>query len=90
MTDQVWNGSEQFRSEPRPDDGGTYIRVNGSNVPVAIGTSFGVAATETAKNAGLGKFRVFLDGNEIKPADAPDTITEGMNLELRPYDVAGV
>ncbi len=89
MTDQVWNGSQGFDSEPAPEDGGTYIRVNGSNVAVGAGTSFGATVTETAKNAGLGKFRVFMDGNEVKPADAPDMIEAGMNVELRPYDVAG-
>jgi hypothetical protein len=30
-----------------------------------------------------------MDGSEIKPADAPDMIEAGMNVELRPYDVAG-
>jgi hypothetical protein len=87
MTEEVWNPARYNNDEPMAD--GTFIRVNGSNVPVEVGTSFTLAVTNTAKQAGLGKFRVFKDGTEVKPAQAPDMITEGMKLEIRPYDVAG-
>ena len=85
---EVWNGSENFSDEPMAD--GTYIRVNGSNVAIDPGTPFAVAVTSAAKSAGMGKFRVFENGDEIRPKDAKDRIiAEGTALELRPYDVAG-
>ena len=82
----VWNPSDQYNEV---EGEGTGIRVNGSFVAVEVGKPFAEAVTTVAKNAGLGKFRVFKDGAEIKPSEAPDTITEGLQLDLRPYDVAG-
>ncbi len=82
----VWNPSESF---DRVEGDGAGIRVNGSFVALDVGKPFAQAVTEVAKSANLGKFRVFKDGAEIKPSEAPDTITEGMQLDLRPYDVAG-
>jgi hypothetical protein len=87
MNDQVWNPSENYDDADRTSD--TGIRVNGSFVEIEPGQSFSSAVTETAKQAGLGKFRVFMNDEEVKPSEAPDTITEGMRLDLRPYDVAG-
>ena len=82
----VWNPSENYDAV---EGEGAGIRVNGSFVALEVGKPFAQAVTETAKAAGLGKFRVFKDGAEIKPSEAPDTITDGMQLDLRPYDVAG-
>lgn len=68
------------------------ITVNGSRQSLndSIGESFGAVVIEAARNADMGKFRVILDGDEIKPEDAPATIEAGMEIELRPYDVAGL
>ena len=87
MQDQVWNPSDNY-GESAPADG-TGISVNGSFVAVEVGKPFAAAVTDVAKSAGLGKFRVFMNGDEVKPSQAPDTISEGMRLDLRPYDVAG-
>ncbi len=67
----------------------TYVRVNGSDLPLTPGASFAATVKEVARDSGLGKFRVYVNGAEMKPADAPDTIEEGMSLEMRAYDVAG-
>ena len=67
----------------------TTITVNGSTTTVESGVSFRDAVVNTARDAGLGKFRVILNGTEIDPADAPSTLDAGMNLEIRPYEVAG-
>jgi hypothetical protein len=86
---EVWDGSENsVFGEDRPV-GNTYVRVNNSNLPIQPGTSFAAAIKEAARTAGLGKFRVYMNGSEILPANAPDTVQEGMAVELRPYDVAG-
>jgi hypothetical protein len=68
---------------------GTYVFVNGSYVPVTPGTNFISAITDVAKNAGLGKFRVFLNGSEFTPEDAPELVGDGDKIELRRYDQAG-
>ena len=67
----------------------TYVRVNGMNQDVEVGSAFKETVQAMAKDGGLGKFRVFMDGNEIGKTEAPETFTEGMKVELRPYDVAG-
>ena len=86
---ETWDASEDtvFTEEQVSSD--TFIRVNGANLPIEPGTSFRSAVTNAAQNAGLGKFRVFLDGNEVKPSESPEVVQEGSHMELRPYDVAG-
>ena len=92
MSDEVWDGSEgtEFIEETGDTGADTFIRVNGANVPITPGTSFQSAVKNAALNASLGKFRVFLNGNEIKSSQAPEIVQEGSRIELRPYDVAGI
>ena len=89
MNEEIWSGNEERIYDDRPSELNTYIRVNGSDIPLTPGSSFASAVKEVARDSGLGKFRVYLNGAELKPKDAPDSIEEGMSLELRPYDVAG-
>jgi hypothetical protein len=79
--EELYGGSE--------NDPTTFIRVNGANLPVEAGSNFKETVKSHAIEAGLGKFRCFLNGREIKPKDAPESIDEGSQLELRPYDAAG-
>ena len=88
MEDQYWDGNEEVQYDEETELN-TYVRVNGSEMPVQVGQSFVSVVKETARSAGLGKFRTFLNGSEIRPSEAPDIVEEGMKLELRPYDVAG-
>lgn len=67
----------------------TTLTVNGSTTTIESGSSFRDTAVNAARDAGLGKFRVILNGSEIDPADAPETLDSGMSLEIRPYEVAG-
>ena len=89
MDERVWSGNEDRVYRNDPSDYSTYIRVNNSDRRIDPGSSFAQVVKETARNAGLGKFRVYLDGSEISPKDAPDSFSEGMGVELRPYDEAG-
>lgn len=90
MEDQgYWDGNEERVYDEGPSELQTYIRVNGSDRPIEVGSNLVRTIKETARDAGLGKFRVFMDGQEIRPSEAPDQVTEGMGLELRPYDIAG-
>lgn len=85
--------SEYWDSNPEEEmserESGTYIRINGANMDINPGSNFKTVIKEKAEESGLGKFRVFLNGNEIKPSEAPTIVEEGMNVELRPYDIAG-
>lgn len=88
--EDYWDGNEDTVEESLEDVGyNTFIRVNNSNVPVEPGNSFKDVVKSIAQDAGLGKFRVYLNGDEVKPDNAPETFGEGMRVELRPYDIAG-
>ena len=90
--DQYWDqevGVEEERVMDSPDRAGSYIRVNGANIAVETGANAVEAIKAEARNAGLGKFRVYYNGSEVKPSEIPAQITEGAMIELRPYDVAG-
>ena len=67
----------------------TYIKVNGSFIGVHPGSVFIDTVKSEAKNASLGKFRVFVDDVEVDPTEAPEAFGEGMKVELRPYDDPG-
>lgn len=67
----------------------TTLTINGSTTTIQSGASFRDTVVSAARVAGLGKFRVILNGSEIDPADAPETLDAGMSLEIRPYEVAG-
>lgn len=65
------------------------LTVNGFVSNLETGASFRDVVIDAARNAGYGKFRVYLDGVEIDPANAPATVPEGSNLEVRPFEKAG-
>ena len=92
MEDRYWDQEVGIEEEPiqtSTDAPGAFMKVNGARIEVAVGANFVETVKSEARNAGLGKFRTYVNGEEIKPAQAPDTITEGMMVEVRPYDVAG-
>ena len=64
------------------------IIINGSERRVDPSASFVETVKRYAQEAGLGKFRVFVNGSEIDPSEAPELV--GSNrIEVRPYEVAG-
>lgn len=86
VAEEVWGGNSGL-TDNGMDDNTPYVRVNGENLEVDEGDNF----VETIKNisidAGFGKFRVYLNGEEIKPSQAPEFIDENMRIEVLPYDV---
>jgi len=80
---------EVFENLP---DSTTSVYVNGAYIDVSPGDPFGPTVLQAARDAGLGKFRVFngVTGREILPEhpETPEVFTEGMKIELRPYDEA--
>lgn len=92
MDNGVWDQNVELDEDELYDEsptGSTYIRVNGMNYDVRPGASFKETVLSYAKDAGLGKFRVFMNGEELGKSSAPGEFTEGMRVDLRPYDVAG-
>ena len=68
---------------------GASIEVNGQVTPVAVGGVFKDVVIENARKYGLGKFRLFLNDEEILPSQAPATIQDGHAIKLVAFDVAG-
>jgi hypothetical protein len=82
----VWNGA---RDESGTFTATTCALVNGASIPLTPNTSFKDTVLSLSRDAGFGKFRVFLNGDEVKPSQSPEMLSEGDKIELRPYDVAG-
>jgi hypothetical protein len=90
--EQYWDQQVGIEEEEIMDESevaGTFVRVNGANIPVTPGSNSLETIKGIARDAGLGKFRVYFNGDEVKPSQAPSEIPEGVMIELRPYDVAG-
>ena len=86
-----WNGNEDDIYEEAPVDLTTYMRVNGSIVPLEVGADLVSSVKHVAQQSKLGKFRLFMNGAEIFPEDGdlPSNIEEGMQFDMKPYDKAG-
>lgn len=88
----MWDGNsneseaEVFTFDESND--GTFININGSNLEIEPDSSFKDTIVGMAADAGLGKFRVFLNEMEINPSDAPELVSEGDKIRLTPYDIA--
>lgn len=63
--------------------------INGSYRPLEVGVPFLQCCKNAAVSAGFGKFRVMLNGAEIRPSTAPQTVEPNHRIEIRPFDEAG-
>ena len=88
MTDMWSQDEERFDYGDAPDEG-TFAMVNGAVVDINVGDSMKDTVQSLARDAGFGKFRVLINDEEVRPSEAPEFVSEGMRVELRPYDVAG-
>ena len=73
---------------------GANVLVNGSYQPLEAGAPFLQAMKNVALQAGFGKFKVWLNGTEIRPSAikegrVPSEVTADMRAEIRPFDEAG-
>lgn len=68
---------------------GASVLVNGSYRNLEVGAPFLQSVQNVALQAGFGKFKVLLNGTEVRPSTAPSVIESDMNLEVRPFDEAG-
>lgn len=68
------------------------VKVCGRSIEEEPGMRFAEAVKEHAREAGFSKFRVFVTQNgvetEIEADNAPETITEGMEISIKPYEKA--
>lgn len=68
---------------------GSTVLVNGSFQPLEVGAPFLQSVQGIALRAGFGKFKVWLNGVEVRPSSSPDEVTADMRVEIRPFDEAG-
>ena len=87
MTNEVW-GQENFSYDENAIQ--TGIMVNGSLIPVEVGASFRDTIKNVSLDAGFGKYRVLLNGAEVRPSEAPAVFAAGDKAEIRAYYDAGV
>jgi len=84
---EVWGRENYNYSET---DVQTGILVNGTVIPVEVGANFRETVKNVSLDAGFGKYRVFFNGIEIKPSEAPVNFAQGDKAEIRAYDDAGL
>lgn len=91
MTTDHWDENiEDEVYEDAPDDLTTYVRVNGSVRQIDTGADLVNTIKTVAQQSKLGKFRLYLNGNEVFPEDElPSQVQEGMQFDMKPYDKAG-
>ena len=93
MSEEYWDQDSNETTEETETDiddssYSTFVRVNGGDVRIEPGVNFTESIKNIALNAEFGKFRVFLNNEEIKPSESPDIFKSGMKAEIRPYDKA--
>jgi len=91
MSEEYWDqdSNEKIEEVDISDSSlNTFIRANGSDIDIQPGVNFAEAIKDVALNAEFGKFRVFINNEEVKPSTAPDLFELGMKAEIRPYDKA--
>ena len=87
--EQYWDEAI-YDEEEIAEDMTTYMRVNGMVLPLEVGASLTSSVKQIARDSRLGKFRLYLNGNEVFPEDdLPESIEEGMQFEMKPYDKPG-
>ena len=96
MEDRFWNSIRE-REEADPEVAevgastprlGAQVKINGATLPLEVGSSLRETVVHMAQEAGFGKFRVFMNGEEVKPSASPELIAEGTRMEIRPFDPA--
>lgn len=87
MENEAWGNNDRYEYDENAIR--TGVKVNGTIVPVEVGASFRDTIKNVSLDAGFGKYRVLLNGQEIRPSEAPALFAEGSIVEIRAYDEAG-
>jgi hypothetical protein len=67
----------------------TTMEVNGDVRNIEAGANLKEVVIGTARDAGFGKFRFYINGEEVLPQNAPVLIEDGKAYKIAPFDVAG-
>jgi hypothetical protein len=67
----------------------TTLEVNGDVRTIEAGANLKEVVIAAAREAGFGKFRFYINGEEVLPQNAPSLIEAGKAYKIAPYDVAG-
>jgi len=81
----MWN----VETTENTQDQATF-EVNGSVTNVNAGEDLKETVLGFAREAGYGKFRFYIDGEETLPQDAPEKVVAGTAYKIVPYDTAGL
>ena len=92
MSEAIWNNIyEDVEDDSYVDEdsreGATAV-VNGATISLETGANFKSTILNLARDAGYGKFKVYMNGSELKVSEAPDVITEGTSIRITPFDAA--
>jgi hypothetical protein len=85
----AWTEGAGIERDVAAEPGRTGAIINGSFVDLEPGLNLVDSALGLARGAGYGKFRVYLNGEEMEPEDAPEFIENGDILKITAFDVAG-
>jgi len=72
-----------------PAGNGCTMEINGSVRQVEVGANLKEIVIAAARDAGFGKFRFYVNGEEVLPQNAPIVTEAGKAYKIAPYDVAG-
>lgn len=85
------NDAQELDESLQPE--GCCAKINGSYVPIEIGSPVIPTCKNLAKNAGFGKFKVWINGVHFKPSElqenGPFEFGPDHMVEIRPFDEAG-
>lgn len=86
---EAWDSAPMEMAMEERVEGQTGIYINGGFVALSPDVPFAAAIKEAAGNARYGKYRVFVNGEEISPTACPSAFAEGMTAEVVPFDNPG-
>lgn len=84
----MWNVNDNDEEVEREEDfcDEAIINVGGETINVEEGEDFVGKIVEVARDFGLGKFKVVLNGQEIDNEDAPEVFEEGDVVTLVKFE----
>lgn len=84
----MWNvndGNEEVEREELNEDY-PVVNINGDQIEVEVGDNFVETIVEIARDHGVGKFKVVLNGHEIDAEDAPTEFKAGDVVTLVKFE----
>ena len=65
------------------------MEINGNVETIEDGANLKDTVLKFARDAGFGKFKFFIDGEEVLPQNAPELIEVGRKYKIMAFDTAG-